>query len=85
MIYFSYSSKESPVHYSCTMHVHNSTCDFRVAFRLCFKASPIVRSLHMEISLIHTQILVHLISNQYMCHKNVIWFHGDSNFSLNLR
>ena len=38
--------------------------DFRVAFGLCFKCE----AFHMEISFIHTQILVHLHVNKTNFH-----------------
>ena len=38
--------------------------DFQVAFRLCFKASPWCGPFHMEISFVHTQMLVHLRVNK---------------------
>ena len=50
--------------------------NFRVSFRLCFKASPNAKHFHMEISFIHTQILVHL-------HENRTNFHVES-FALGL-
>ena len=40
-------------------HIHSVIRRFPSCLRLCFKASPSAKAFHMEISFIHTQILVH--------------------------